>query len=90
MTLVNLHADDPQGFLRRLLVNDDVKLEHMVLESYNALYSCMLRHNGGVIGDLVVYRAGGRESRLIMSGATHETDLARLRGHADSFAVDID
>ncbi|MDH3420048.1 MAG: hypothetical protein OEQ25_08500 [Gammaproteobacteria bacterium] len=90
ITLVDLHGDDAQGFLRRLLANDDVRVEHMALEPYNALYSRMLPHNGGVVGDLVAYRAGVPERRLIASAATRDTALVWLRGHADSLAADID
>lgn len=90
MTIVDLHGDNAQGFLRRLLANDVAKLEQRVLNTYSALYSCMLRHDGGVIDDLIAYRLGDREYRLIVNAATREKDLAWLNEQAQPMGVAVE
>ena len=51
MTVVDLIGDQVRAFLRHLLANNVDKLQ----DRGKALYSCMLRADGGVIDDLIVY-----------------------------------
>lgn len=90
MTVVDLSGDDAQGFLRRLLANDVAKLDAGAAQFYKALYSCMLRHDGGVVDDLIAYRLGEREYRLVVNAATREKDLAWIEEQASASGVAIE
>ena len=85
MTIVDLSGDGAQPFLRRLLANDVAKLKL----PGKALYSCMLREDGGVIDDLIVYYLSDTCYRMVVNAATRDKDLAWLREQAAAFAVDI-
>ena len=67
-----------RDFLRRLLANDVAKLT----QPGKALYSCMLRENGGVIDDLIVYYLDDQWYRMVVNAGTRDKDLAWLRAHA--------
>src|SRR3546814_8659774 len=51
MTAVDLSGARTREFLQKLLANDIAKLT----QAGKALYSCMLREDGGVIDDLICY-----------------------------------
>src|SRR5690242_20342015 len=51
MRAVDVAGKDAQAYLRRLIANDVGKLTI----PGKALYSCMLKEDGGVIDDLIVY-----------------------------------
>ena len=59
-------------FLRRLLANDVTRLAR----PGQALYSCMLAGDGGVLDDLIVYFLGPDCFRLVVNAGTAEKDLA--------------
>jgi len=90
MTIVDLHGNDAQGFLRRLLANDVKKLGAGTSDAYRALYSCMLRHDGGVVDDLIVYQLADQRYRLVVNAATRAKDLAWLTEQRASFDVAIE
>ena len=75
MTIVDITGSTDtmvaQTFLRQLLCNDVQKLSGQG----DALYTCMLREDGGVIDDLIVYWRGGDNYRLILNAATRTKDL---------------
>lgn len=58
-------------------------------DRYKALYSCMLRPNGGIIDDLTVYRVGAEHFRLIVNAATRAKKLAWLAEQAAQFDVAV-
>ncbi|MGE5169844.1 MAG: glycine cleavage system aminomethyltransferase GcvT [Rudaea sp.] len=77
MRVVDLHgAGDaaPRAFLRRALANDVAKLK----APGKALYSCLLRDDGGVLDDLIVYFLREDCFRLVVNAATAEKDIAWL------------
>ena len=78
MCVVDLRGDRVRDFLRRLLANDVAKLT----EPGKALYSCMLRDDGGVIDDLIVYYLNDQWYRMVVNAGTRDKDLAWLREHA--------
>lgn len=84
MTVVDVHGEQAQAFLRYLLANDVAKLT----EQGKALYSGMLNENGGVIDDLIVYLMP-LGYRLVVNCATREKDLAWINLQAQKFAVEI-
>jgi aminomethyltransferase len=76
MRVVDLHGDaqarDPRAFLSYALANDVGKL---VLPG-KALYSCLLRDDGGVLDDLIVYFLREDFFRLVVNAATADKDIA--------------
>jgi aminomethyltransferase len=85
MTVVDLHGADTRKFLRYLLANDVERLQ----SSGQALYSCILNEDGGVVDDLIVYYLDGDRFRMVTNAATREKDLAWLQQHRGGFEVNI-
>ncbi len=85
MTVVDLGGQRTLDFLRYLLANDVSKLAR----PGKALYTCMLREDGGIIDDLIVYRLDEGNYRLVVNAATREKDLDWIRRHAQDFGVHV-
>lgn len=88
MTIVDINGDDgqPRAFLQRLLANDIDK----AAVPGQAVYTCMLNADGGVIDDLIAYWLGGDRFRLVVNAATREKDLAWLAEVATAFDVHLE
>jgi aminomethyltransferase len=84
MTIVDLHGSDAEAYLQYLLANDVAKLK----ETGKALYTGMLREDGGVIDDLIVYRMP-QGFRAVVNCATREKDLAWMQQQARNFDVQL-
>lgn len=84
MTVVDLVGVDAEAYLRRLLANDVAKIG-----DGQALYSCMLDEQGGVIDDLLTYRLVPDFYRTVVNAATREADLAWMRRQAAGCALEI-
>jgi len=82
MLPVDLHGAEARGFLRYALANDVDKLTI----SGKALYSCMLRPDGGVLDDLIVYFLHDDWFRVVVNAATAEKDVAWLQSLAAKHA----
>lgn len=85
MTVVDLRGERVRDFLSHLLANDVAKLG----VPGKALYSCMLKPDGGVIDDLIVYFMQDDWFRMVINAGTTEKDLAWMRQQAPAYAVDI-
>ncbi|AKS40800.1 glycine cleavage system aminomethyltransferase GcvT [Wenzhouxiangella marina] len=85
MTVVDLQGPGVLDYLRHLLANDVAKLK----EAGQALYGCMLDHEGGVIDDLITYFIEPGFFRTVVNAATREADLAWMREQAVGFEVEI-
>ncbi len=85
MTVVDIRGEQAKPFLRHLLANDVARLT----QPGKALYSCMLRDDGGVIDDLITYFMDEQWYRMVVNAATTEKDLAWLEEQAASFGVEI-
>ena len=85
MTVIDLSGAEVSNFLRKLLANDVARLK----DEGKALYSCMLKPEGGVIDDLIVYYMKPDWYRLVVNSATREKDLAWINEQAESFQVDV-
>jgi aminomethyltransferase len=86
MTVVDVTGTDSTAYLQYLLANDVAKLT----QEGKALYSGMLNEQGGVIDDLIVYRAdalGGY--RVVVNCATRDKDLAWMDKQAAKFDVSL-
>src|SRR3546814_13933858 len=73
MTAVDLSGARTREFLQKLLANDIAKLT----QAGKALYSCMLREDGGVIDDLICYFLDVSHYRLVVNAGTTDKDLVR-------------
>ena len=89
MTIVDVSGEDAETYLRRVLANDVRKLRDGSGGQYRALYSCLLQDDAGVLDDLIAYRLGENDFRLIVNAATREKDLDWLRARIGSNAVEL-
>lgn len=85
MTVIDLRGSDCKPFLRKLLANDVAKLK----TPGRALYSCMLRQDGCVIDDLIVYYMADDWYRMVVNAATTDKDLAWIREQAGDYSVQV-
>lgn len=72
MRVVDIKGEGVRNFLRYLLANNVDKLQ----SSGKALYSCLLRQNGGVIDDLIVYFMNESWFRIVVNAGTANKDIA--------------
>jgi aminomethyltransferase len=86
MRTVDIEGAASRAFLRHLVANDVAKLV-----PGRALYSCMLRADGGVLDDLIVYWLGGERYRAVVNAATAEKDLDWMHkvAHDERYPVSI-
>ncbi len=75
MVVSDIEGGATREFLRRLAANNVDKLR----TRGQALYSCMLNDNGGVIDDLIFYFIGERLFRVVTNSATRDKDLGWFR-----------
>ncbi len=85
MLSIDLIGADALPFLRRLLANDCAKL---TLPG-KALYSCMLRPDGGVIDDLIVYFFTPTRYRIVVNAGTADKDWTWMQKQAADFDVEL-
>ena len=78
MRVIDLHGDGdnggPRAFLQYALANNVDKLT----VPGKALYSCLLREDGGVLDDLIVYFLREDLFRLVVNAGTADKDVAWL------------
>ena len=75
MLPVDLSGAGPRDFLRYVLANNVDKLKL----SGKALYSCLLRPDGGVLDDLIVYFLAEDSFRIVVNAATADKDVTWFR-----------
>ena len=80
MRVVDVEGSDARAFLRSALANNVDKLT----VPGRALYSCLLRENGTVLDDLIVYFLRDDFFRLVVNAATADKDIEWLRTLAAS------
>ncbi|MES2682499.1 MAG: glycine cleavage system aminomethyltransferase GcvT [Pseudomonadota bacterium] len=85
MSAVDLTGPRTREFLRHLVANDVAKLT----VAGRALYTCMLRPDGGVIDDLIIYFLNEGWFRLVVNAGTTEKDLAWISQQAAAFNVGV-
>lgn len=85
MTAVDIRGSEAKPFLRHLLANDVGKLE----TPGKALYSCMLKEDGGIIDDLIVYFMSDDWYRMVVNAATTDKDVAWLERQAEGSDITI-
>ncbi len=75
MRVVDITGFEAATALRYVLANDIAKLG----APGRALYSCMLRPDGGILDDLIVYYRGAESYRLVVNAVTADKDVAWLK-----------
>jgi aminomethyltransferase len=85
MAVLDLTGGRCREFLRMLLANDVARLE----EFGKALYTCMLKPDGCVIDDLIVYLVAESWYRLVVNAGTRDKDLVWIRARAAEFGVTV-
>lgn len=85
MLAIDFSGSQIQEFLRHLLANDVAKLK----TPGKALYSCMLRPDGGVIDDLIVYFFRPDWYRMVVNAGTADKDLAWMQSQTAGFDVSL-
>jgi aminomethyltransferase len=85
MRAVDVAGKDAQAWLRRLIANDVAKLA----PAGKALYSCMLKEDGGVIDDLIVYFFTPERYRIVVNAGTADKDLAWMKAQTKGFDVTV-
>jgi len=85
MCVIDLRGAAVRTLLLRLLANDVARLT----EPGKALYTCLLRPDGGVIDDLIACYLDERWYRLVVNAGTADKDLAWIREHAKPVGVAV-
>ncbi len=88
MCVIDVLGPDAKAFLQYVLSNDVDQLK----EPLQALYTCMLNPEGGIIDDLIVYDQTDSQWRLVVNAACATKDLAWLNRVAQhmQYAVKIE
>ncbi len=82
MRVVDAKGDGVRAFLRYLLANNADKLT----VPGKALYSAMLRPDGGVIDDLIIYFMTEQWFRIVVNAGTADKDIAWMKQQAAQHA----
>jgi aminomethyltransferase len=85
MGVIDLAGERVRAFLRHLLANDVARLT----VPGKALYSCLLREDGGILDDLITYFLDEQHFRLVVNAGTRDKDLAWIRQQAVAFEVAV-
>ncbi len=85
MGVLDLEGARVREFLRYLLANDVARLRL----PGKALYTCMLRDDGGILDDLLAYFLDERSFRLVVNAGTRRKDVDWIAAHARTFAVEV-
>ncbi len=85
MRVVDAKGDGVRAFLRYLLANNADKLT----VPGKALYSTMLRPDGGVIDDLIIYFMTEQWFRIVVNAGTADKDIAWMKEQAAQHAPKV-
>jgi len=85
MTITDLTGQRVREFLRYLLANDVGRLK----KAGQALYSCLLNEEGGILDDLIVYFQEENQFRIVTNAATRGKVVAWISRHAREFGVKV-
>jgi len=85
MRVVDVKGAGVRAFLRYLLANNADK----ITLPGKALYSAMLRQNGGVIDDLIIYFMTEDWFRIVVNAGTADKDIAWMKEQAASCAPNL-
>lgn len=86
MLNVDVQGPGAQAFLQHVLANDVARI---VGSPGKALYSCMLRPDGGVVDDLIVYFLAPDSWRVVVNAGTADKDVAWMQEQVRSGGFDL-
>lgn len=85
MRILDITGAGAQAFLLRLLANNVGKL----VTPGKALYSCLLRDDGGIVDDLIVYYFAPDDYRVVVNAGTADKDVAWIRTQAGRMGANV-
>ncbi|HMC13082.1 MAG TPA: glycine cleavage system aminomethyltransferase GcvT [Gallionellaceae bacterium] len=85
MRVVDIKGDGVRAFLRYLLANNADK----IIIPGKALYSAMLRPDGGVIDDLIIYLMTEQWFRIVVNAGTADKDIAWMKQQGAQYAPQL-
>lgn len=90
MTFLEVEGPDARAYLRHVLANDVARLQ----QPGKAIYSAMLKEDGGILDDLIVYAPVASATqpecwRVIVNCGTRAKDIAWMQAQAASFRVSL-
>ncbi|NOU01892.1 MAG: glycine cleavage system aminomethyltransferase GcvT [Gallionella sp.] len=85
MRVVDMKGDGVRTFLKYLLANNADK----ITLPGKALYSAMLRPDGGVIDDLIIYFMTEQWFRIVVNAGTADKDIAWMKQQAATYAPNL-
>lgn len=85
MTIMDVEGEQAKDYLSVLIANDVATLT----SPGQALYTCMLNQQGGVVDDLIVYWRGANHYRLVVNASTRDKDMAWMQNCAKPFQVSL-
>lgn len=85
MRVVDVQGNGVRAFLRTLLANNADK----ITVPGKALYSAMLRPDGGVIDDLIIYFMSEDWFRIVVNAGTADKDIAWMKEQAATHAPNL-
>ncbi len=85
MQVVDLRGSQVRDFLRHLLANDVARLKI----PGKALYSCMLKEDGGVLDDLIVYYMSEDWFRVVVNAGTADKDVAWIAARSAGYHMTL-
>lgn len=86
MTIVDFHGEATGTFLSQLLANDIAKAQKA---PGKAIYTCMLKPDGGIIDDLITYFIRPDYYRMVVNAATRAKDLAWIEAQRAALAPSV-
>ena len=85
MGVIEISGKDTVSFLRTVLANDINKLKN----TGDALYSCLLNHQGGIIDDLIAYKFSDDYFRLVVNAGCRDKDFNWLKTQSEKFNIKL-
>lgn len=85
MGIIDISGPQAYALLRYVLANDVAKLT----ETGKGIYGTMLNEQGGVIDDLITYRLGDEQFRIVWNAGTREKNLAWLTRVNENFGAQL-
>jgi glycine cleavage system T protein (aminomethyltransferase) len=85
MLAIDVAGAEADGLLRHALANDVDRLR----APGRALYSCLLREDGGILDDLIVYLLDAKRFRVVVNAGTADKDCAWLETLRARYAPDV-
>ena len=85
MSVVDFTGPDTREFLRKVFANNVDRLT----TPGKALYTCMLKPDGNILDDLIIYYMDENWFRVVFNASTHDKDLAWVQEQAKSFSIEI-